>query len=73
MPTIEGARHRLGSSEGNPSGYGPFVNAGAPVNGTTFDELAEKGAILIDSTNAKLYINTGTKSASTWVVVGTQV
>lgn len=72
MPVIEGARYRNGSSEGETAGYGPFINAGAPVNGTTFDEIAEKGALLVDITNAKLYINTGTKSASTWVVVGTQ-
>ena len=30
------------------------------------------GALLIDSTNAKLYINTGTALAPTWTVVGTQ-
>jgi hypothetical protein len=72
MAIIERARHRLGPSEGDPTGYGPFLNAGAPVNGTTFDEIAEKGALLIDTTNAKLYINTGTKASSTWVVVGTQ-
>jgi hypothetical protein len=72
MAIIERARHRAGASEGNPEGYGLFFNAGAPVNGTTFDEIAEKGALLVDTTNAKLYINTGTKSASTWVVVGTQ-
>ena len=72
MAIIEGARHRLGPSEGDTSGFGPFLNAGAPVNGTTFDEIAEKGALLIDTTNAKLYINTGTKSASVSTVVGTQ-
>lgn len=30
------------------------------------------GALLIDSTNAKLYINTGTAVSPTWTVVGTQ-
>ncbi len=73
MPTIEGARHRNGSSEGDTNGYGPFVNAGIPVNGTTYAGIAEKGSLVIDSTNGKLYINTGTKAASVWVVAGTQV
>lgn len=31
-----------------------------------------KGALLIDSTNGKLYINTGTAIAPTWTVAGTQ-
>lgn len=33
---------------------------------------APKGSLLIDSTNAKLYINTGTSTAPTWTVVGSQ-
>ena len=33
---------------------------------------AKKGALLIDSTNAKLYINTNTALDPTWTVVGTQ-
>lgn len=33
---------------------------------------AAKGRQLIDTTNAKLYINTGTPTAPTWIVVGTQ-
>jgi hypothetical protein len=31
-----------------------------------------KGALLVDTTNAKLYINTGTPASPTWTVVGTQ-
>jgi hypothetical protein len=31
-----------------------------------------KGGLLIDTTNAKLYINTGTAAAPTWTVVGAQ-
>lgn len=76
MGVIAGSRYRSGvvntGTNTDPAGYGPFLNAGAPVNGTTFDEIAEKGALLIDVTNAKLYINTGTKASSTWTVVGTQ-
>lgn len=33
---------------------------------------AAKGALLTDTTNAKLYINTGTALAPTWTVVGSQ-
>jgi len=33
---------------------------------------AAKGSLLVDSTNAKLYINTGTAAAPTWTVVGSQ-
>ena len=49
-----------------------FTNAGAPVNGTTLDNVAGKGALCIDTTNGELYINTGTLTDSTWVKVGTQ-
>jgi hypothetical protein len=33
---------------------------------------AGKGALLVDTTNGKLYINTGAALAPTWTVVGTQ-
>ncbi len=33
---------------------------------------ALKGALLTDTTNGKLYINTGTAAAPTWAVVGSQ-
>ena len=53
---------------------GPFVNAGAPTNGTsgTLAGFAAKGALLIDTTNAFLYINTNTQASPTWTKVGTQ-
>jgi hypothetical protein len=49
-------------------------NAGVPSNGTsgTGAGLAAKGSLCTDVTNAKLYINTGTKASPTWTVVGTQ-
>ncbi len=50
--------------------YGPIPHAGAP-DGTTAVG-ARKGALLVDTTNAKLYINTGTDTSPTWTVVGTQ-
>lgn len=33
---------------------------------------APKGGMLIDSTNGKLYVNTGTDTTPTWTVAGTQ-
>ena len=62
MAVIEGSRQR------------PFYNAGAPVNGTsgTFAGIADKGAILLDTTNGKAYINTNTQASPTWTVAGTQ-
>jgi hypothetical protein len=31
-----------------------------------------KGALAVDTTNGKLFINTGTSASATWTVVGTQ-
>jgi hypothetical protein len=47
-------------------------NAGAPTNGTsgTFAGQAGPGALLIDFTNAVLYINIGTLASPTWVTLG---
>lgn len=73
MPIIEGARQRVGASagvSGDTTGYGPFVSAGVPT--TAFNNIAEKGAICIDTTNGKQYTNTGTKASNTWTVTGTQ-
>lgn len=74
MPTIEGARHRAlstGAADPAVAGYGPYVNAGVPAGGF-LNGIAEKGALVTDSTNGKLYINTGTKAATVWTVVGVQ-
>jgi hypothetical protein len=45
-----------------------WVNAGAPSNGTsgTLAGIANKGDLLIDSTNAKLYQNSNTQASPTW-------
>jgi hypothetical protein len=40
------------------------------VNATAYGAAA--GGLLIDTTNKKLYINSGTPAAPTWTVVGTQ-
>jgi hypothetical protein len=51
-----------------------LVNAGAPTSGTsgTAVNLAGPGCLLVDTTNAFLYINTNTKASPTWTKVGTQ-
>lgn len=50
--------------------YGPFRKAGAPVNGGsgTMAGVALKGAILIDTTNGVLYINSNTQASPTWSI-----
>lgn len=65
MPIIEGTGGAL------IVGYGPYRFAGTPT--TQLNNIAEKGALCIDVTNAFLYINTGTLAANTWTKVGLQV
>lgn len=60
MGYIEGSRKRT------------FKKAGVPAGGDFAGE-ADKGDLLSDTTNGKLYINTGTLAAPVWTVVGTQV
>jgi hypothetical protein len=61
-PIIEGSRPR------------PYLNAGAPTNGTsgTHAGAAVPGALLSDTTNGKLYVNTNTQASPTWTLVGSQ-
>ncbi len=49
-----------------------LTNAGAPTNGTsgTYVNQAGPGAILIDVTNANLYMNTNTLASPTWTRIG---
>lgn len=69
MSVIEGARFRNDATVGDSATFGIYRTAGVPSG---LNNIAEKGALCIDTTNAKLYINTGTKAANTWTVVGTQ-
>ncbi len=76
MAIIEGAVRRNGVAtsagvQSDGGSYGPFTHAGAPT--TQLNNVAEKGALVIDTTNGKLLINTGTLAANTWTAVGTQV
>ena len=51
-----------------------FYGAGAPTDGTsgTFAGIAGTGSTYQDTTNGKLYINTGTLANVNWDVVGLQ-
>jgi len=51
-----------------------MYGAGAPSDGTsgTGAGLYHPGSLYIDTTGAKLYINTNTKASPTWTVVGAQ-
>lgn len=67
MPVISGGRIIEGAGHG-----APLANAGAPVDGSTYAGIAPKGALLLDTTNGILYINTNTQASPTWTKVGTQ-
>jgi hypothetical protein len=51
----------------------PWRNAGVPVDGVagTKVNVADKGDLLVDTTNGTLYQNTGTKTNLTWTQCGT--
>jgi hypothetical protein len=68
MPTIEQGTQTVDAEAAHQR---ILLKAGVP-SGTDFNNIAEKGQLCIDTTNAKLYINTGTKASNTWTVVGTQ-
>lgn len=56
------------------TGTNPTVAVAETTPGVdaSFVGRALKGSLLTDTTNAKLYINTGTDLTPTWTVVGTQ-
>lgn len=54
-------------------GTDPTVEVAETTAGVTADfRGAKKGALVVDTTNGILYINTGTALAPTWTKVGTQ-
>jgi len=61
MAVIQGGHIIEGSEPAMPIVW----NAGAP-DGTTLAGSAAPGTLLIDTTNANLYINAGTKAAPVW-------
>lgn len=52
-------------------GVGLLSVQGAPTNGAagTFANIADKGSLLFDQTNAVFYMNTNTKASPTWTQV----
>ncbi len=76
MPVIEGSLSRNpsrvqgGTAVGSVSaatsvGYGPYLIAGIPASGA-LNNVAQKGALVIDTVNGTLYQNTGTLAATVW-------
>tara|TARA_A100001515_G_scaffold127829_2_gene113712 strand:- start:1722 stop:1937 length:216 start_codon:yes stop_codon:yes gene_type:complete len=62
---------KLGQDQTGVEFEGKFLSfyAGTPTAGVSG---YGKGALAVDSTNGKLYINTGTFAVASWDVVGTQ-
>lgn len=46
-----------------------WPHAGAPTNGVTMANIAQKGDQLTDTTNGNLYFNTGTSASPTWTQI----
>ncbi len=59
------SRQASGVSGATEVGYGPYTNAGIPGAGF-LNAVAQKGALVIDTTNGTLYQNTGTLAATVW-------
>jgi hypothetical protein len=73
MAIIEGAKLRTGALSGSATGdIGPFEYAGVPAGGY-LNGVAKKGAILTDTTNGILYVQTGTLASTAWTKAGVQV
>ena len=74
--TVSRTRGAVGSDSGLMLGSGVWIfsNVGVPVAGVNGAGAgwAGIGSLCTDSTNGKLYINTGTRASPTWTVVGTQ-
>jgi len=72
MAIIEGARSRGAAGGHNATGgLGIFESPGVPASGF-LNGTAAKGALCSDTTNGKLYVNTGTLAATVWTVAGAQ-
>ena len=69
---IEGAISRPGAvADGSVGSIGAFESAGVPASGY-LNGVAKKGAVVTDTTNGILYINTGTLASTVWTKVGLQ-
>ena len=60
------------ASSNDPAGL--FTHNGVPTSGAagTLVGRAARGSLLSDTSNGKLYVNTGTLASPTWTVVGSQ-
>ena len=73
MPTIEltniipGAQSVTfaGASPSSSIGLGPYTSPGVPAGGY-LNNVAQKGALVIDTNAGALYQNTGTLAATVW-------
>lgn len=68
MPTIERSNVIGGAvvpEPAKPPGFGPFIVDGTPQPGHLRGE-AERGALLIDQRNGRLFQNIGTAKAPWW-------
>ena len=62
----------LSSNQTGAAGFeGKFINVEAGTPTASISGFG-KGALGVDTTNGKLYINTGTFSSATWTLVGSQ-
>lgn len=74
MGVIPGAKYRVGVTalgSSDEAGY-IMLNAGTPTAGTTGAGWLEAGGLVIDTTDKKLFINSGTKASPSFTVVGAQ-
>jgi len=72
---IEGAQFRAATQVNATTGASSTpvqIFSGAGAGGTTYDGVAAIGALYVDTTAKKLYINTGTLASNTWTLVGSQ-
>lgn len=71
---IEGAQYRAATpAAATGATIAPVqLFSGEGAGGTTYDGVAAIGALYVDVTAKKLYINTGTLASNTWTLVGSQ-
>jgi len=64
---IPGARSTTfaGASPSSSVGLGPYTSPGVPASGY-LNNVAQKGALVIDTNAGALYQNTGTLAATVW-------
>ena len=71
---IPGARSTTfaGASPSSSVGLGPYTSPGVPASGY-LNNVAQKGALVVNTATGIWYANTGTLAATTYTVIGAQV